>query len=33
MRQKLIDTIDAHFAGAPRTAQVQELHDEILQTT
>ncbi len=33
MRQKLIDTIDAHFAGAPRTAQVQELHDEILQNT
>ena len=33
MRNKLIETIDAHFQGAPRTAQVQELHDEILQNT
>ena len=33
MRNKLIATIEAHFNGAPRTAQVQELHDEILQNT
>ena len=33
MRNKLIAAIDAHFANAPRTAQVQELHDEILQNT
>ncbi len=33
MRNKLIEAIDAHFANAPRTAQVQELHDEILQNT
>lgn len=33
MRNKLIAAIDAHFNGAPRTAQVQELHDEILQNT
>lgn len=33
MRNKLIATIEAHFNTAPRTAQVQELHDEILQNT
>lgn len=33
MRNKLIEAIDAHFTNAPRTAQVQELHDEILQNT
>lgn len=33
MRNKLIAAIDAHFVGVPRTAQVQELHDEILQNT
>ena len=33
MRNKLIAAIDAHFESAPRTAQVQELHDEILQNT
>lgn len=33
MRNKLIAAIDAYFVNAPRTAQVQELHDEILQNT
>lgn len=33
MRNKLIESIDLHFANAPHTAQVQELHDEILQNT
>ena len=33
MRNKLIAAIDAYFENAPRTAQVQELHDEILQNT
>lgn len=33
MRNQLIAAIDAHFENAPRTAQVQELHDEILQNT
>ena len=33
MRKKLITAIDAYFQNAPRTAQVQELHDEILQNT